>query len=544
MSQLNNEIYSFLKTRGYSPPDSLINVKKTSLFESFLFTSDEMKYLLTVSTEEKGKRNRYFYDNFRDSTTPATPLIITGCSESGKHISLYALPHGCLCSTLSLPELEPLIPSIQNTLFEIHLTPLPFSVGYGPLNQNGAGEHCDWKSYLSEWLQRLDFSNISVPEKDKYYNPDIFTKAYDVVFRMIEKYSSESKQLLHGLFNPSQLIIENGLVIDIINWHDCRYGDYLFDVASLELATPLCTSMRAIYAEKGFDIENYNQRLTCYKLLILLDDLYNSILNENIIYRNRIAHTLENLLLTSTVETAPLINLLKKKDESTDVDWQMRCSFNASATLNRSQDKTYHINIKNSGKKASDICLIHKNIDVKQGTIYRVSFDAFSDDDREISLVLRQRQQPFTVYSTAHVEIGTEQKRCSCLLAMAYKNDPMAVLTFLFGGNDNKLSISNIAMHVEEVPSIVFIQQPKDSVNADEEHEIVWLTNTPVESVNIFYTLDNAFSWKEIACAVANTGRFKWKPDFSAEKCEVKIESAHNPAIKAQSGLFRPVEPN
>jgi hygromycin-B 4-O-kinase len=72
---------------------------------------------------------------------------------------------------------------------------------------------------------------------------------------------------VHGGYGFNNMLAENGAVTAVLDWTEAMYGDFLYDVAWLNFWDPghdYQAIFRADYAERGFAVPDFEQRLLCY----------------------------------------------------------------------------------------------------------------------------------------------------------------------------------------------------------------------------------------------------------------------------------------
>lgn len=149
---------------------------------------------------------------------------------------------------------------------------LPDSVGYGWFDRQGAASHDSWADHLRNLTQ--DAPEGTFWHKWQNLFRSSFLESMLAIMVDLLRYCPEDRYLVHGNFSLPNLIGHDGQITGIVDWADARYGDFVFDVASLalwypELAFP--AQFAEHYQRQGLTVPHFEQRLLCYQLYIGLD---------------------------------------------------------------------------------------------------------------------------------------------------------------------------------------------------------------------------------------------------------------------------------
>ena len=103
----------------------------------------------------------------------------------------------------------------------------------------------------------------------------MFERIYTQMERLLE-ILPEERYFVHGGYGFGNLLVANGRVAAVLDWIDAKYGDFLYDVASLDFWDPkrgYSKSFHANYVARDIAVPSYEKRLLCYKCYIALDSL-------------------------------------------------------------------------------------------------------------------------------------------------------------------------------------------------------------------------------------------------------------------------------
>ena len=86
----------------------------------------------------------------------------------------------------------------------------------------------------------------------------------------------EERSLVHGDYGFDNVLSDGAKITGVIDWGGSKYGDFLFDVAWLSFWSREI-DYKNLYLEhikkKRIHIENFSERMLCYKLFIGLGSL-------------------------------------------------------------------------------------------------------------------------------------------------------------------------------------------------------------------------------------------------------------------------------
>ncbi len=72
------------------------------------------------------------------------------------------------------------------------------------------------------------------------------------------------------------MVIQGDKIVGVLDWIDSFYGDFVYDIASLDFWMPrprLPEHFQQYYAEKGISVPAFAERLHCYQCYMALSAL-------------------------------------------------------------------------------------------------------------------------------------------------------------------------------------------------------------------------------------------------------------------------------
>ncbi len=153
----------------------------------------------------------------------------------------------------------------------------------------------------------------------------------------------------------------------------------------------------------------------------------------------------DNFTLTSDKLIA--LNLLTNPDffEGNEA-WNLKTNSLAVAT-GAVEDGMYAISISNGGADPWDIHFGQSGLEIENEIEYLASFDAYADAPRQISALVGENGEPWTIYSGEQLfSLTTERETYTFSFTMTAPTDLQSRLGFDMGGNGNNVYFDNILL--------------------------------------------------------------------------------------------------
>lgn len=150
--------------------------------------------------------------------------------------------------------------------------------------------------------------------------------------------------------------------------------------------------------------------------------------------------------ILNTQQLADLNQLNNPDFFESDAGWDLITLSTAQVTGTVEKGE-FKVGIINAGINPWDIYFGQNGLMIENGTEYRVSFDAYSDNPRQISALVGKNAEPWTVYSGEQLfNLTTEKQTYSYTFIMTELTDPQARLGFDIGGDGNSVYFDNILL--------------------------------------------------------------------------------------------------
>ena len=153
------------------------------------------------------------------------------------------------------------------------------SRNYGTFDDNGAAHCSSWRRYLEQIREEEEpwdfYGKWHVLFEQTFLEREFFDSIYTRMVDLLDA-CPEERFLVHGNYGFGNVMVHKGKITAVLDWLDAKYGDFVFDVAWLDLwssESHAAERFQRYYATNGIAVEYYMERLRCYEYAIGLDGL-------------------------------------------------------------------------------------------------------------------------------------------------------------------------------------------------------------------------------------------------------------------------------
>jgi hygromycin-B 4-O-kinase len=239
--------------------------------------------------------SRYGDDFEKDRAVAAwssTDLPVPEVLDIGAALGLaYAVTRrvrGEFLETLDDTAVRAVLPRLFATLDAARTIDLSSTAGFGGWTALDGGQHRTWREALlavseaiptereAGWRERLEASPTGAGPFDEAH----------ARMRALAAMCPEEQHLIHDDLLNRNVMVDGGRIAAVLDWGSSKYGDFLYDVASLVFWAPWFPAWSNIdflaeaarhYTEIGLAVPNYEARVRCYAVRIGLGGMsYNA----------------------------------------------------------------------------------------------------------------------------------------------------------------------------------------------------------------------------------------------------------------------------
>ncbi|MDA1256842.1 MAG: aminoglycoside phosphotransferase family protein [Chloroflexi bacterium] len=227
-------------------------------------------------TAESIEKDRFVAKRLASSEVPVPPIIQQGVSGD-LHYAIASLVPGVPLRGWHGEDDWPVVTQLIETLDAIHRTDISDTIGYGMFDGDGRGTFPTWPEAL------LDVAAEGEPGSfygawhhyfnDTFLDRQFFDRIYGHMTALLEFCPAE-RSLVHGDYAYGNVMVQNEKITAVLDWANAMYGDFLYDVAWMDLGSPALdyrSRFRRYYQETDRPVDHFEERLLCYQCYISLD---------------------------------------------------------------------------------------------------------------------------------------------------------------------------------------------------------------------------------------------------------------------------------
>jgi hygromycin-B 4-O-kinase len=272
-------VRALLEEHFARPVAELSTIHSGQIAQTFSFAVDRQDYIIRFNTSRMAAnfgKEAYIAEHFADPRVPIPRIVRVGRFED-LHFAISHKVPGVTLISLPPAEVEQFTPALIETLDVIHHVDIRGTAGYGTIDDGGAGMFPSWRQYLAvireEEADWDFFGKWHVLFRDSFLERDLFDRLYDQMIELID-HCPEERYLVHGNYGFGNIIVHEGRITGVLDWIDAEYGDFVYDIAGLDLWAPHDTfreRFRQHYAAQDVVIPAYAERIRCYQCHISLN---------------------------------------------------------------------------------------------------------------------------------------------------------------------------------------------------------------------------------------------------------------------------------
>jgi hygromycin-B 4-O-kinase len=257
------DVGEFLNTIQYRKVDDIKLLAGGKHSEAFSFrTEGDEKVIRFNETDFGFKKDKYAYENY------SKHIFIPKILEIGTYKDIfYSVSEKINGHSVREEYNENNFTSLKlqfDVIEEIASIPLPTeSQGCGEWDPVSlAAPHTTLSEVITSLTEGDAHFNWNTLQDVEGFELPFFNTLKDKITNLL-LYSENVRELRHGDFGNENILIENGQISGIIDWHKASYDDHLFDVGRVVLYCPdrNATSKAALDYYKDSNHKNYKERI-------------------------------------------------------------------------------------------------------------------------------------------------------------------------------------------------------------------------------------------------------------------------------------------
>lgn len=275
------EVLTLLQGHFTSPVTQLTAVQAGQVARTFSFRVAEQAYIIRFNSPKLAgafAKEKYIFDHFSSPLVPVPTIVDLGEFQTFSFAIAHKLP-GVLLNKLPPTEYKQLMPAVVATLDAIHQVDVRHQPGFGHFNQHGSGESTSWHAHLTDVREEEPedqfFGKWHHLFDDSFLKRGFFEAVYEQMSNALV-YCPEERYLVHGDYGFDNVLVEGGIITGVLDWANAKYGDFLYDVAWLDLWSPdsdFQGQFRDYYLAHERPVSHYTERIHCYQAYMGLNAL-------------------------------------------------------------------------------------------------------------------------------------------------------------------------------------------------------------------------------------------------------------------------------
>lgn len=277
------EIKTLLKTHY----PSAINIKELNgglVSQTYLFEVGELKYIFQVGGYLESYKKESFIDKKLSGILPVRSVLEVHKRDNELAYSISKYIDGDKLFDLNSQQLLDIVPAVLNTLETLESVEVSDDKeGYGYLDSTGNASFPTWLDFVKA-VYNSDIYNWDSVEK-KGLDSEVVKNVMKELKTHINSINFNNKNIVHGDLGSYNLLAKDNRITGIIDWTLAMYGDHLYDKANFlfwneEKLQPLIKEI----TNKYMTTNETKETIYCYMLRIGLEDIYNTVIRNEVGY--------------------------------------------------------------------------------------------------------------------------------------------------------------------------------------------------------------------------------------------------------------------
>jgi hygromycin-B 4-O-kinase len=246
--------------------------------QAYSFRSNDREYIIRINKHYTlgFRKDEYAFKNYDSLQIPIPEIYKIGKIDNELRFCISQKVEGKILTSFSSEENIAFLPSFFEVLDSIHNTDISNYKGFGKWDSEGQGGKESWKEHVLG-VDKYSKGSDDTPSlfETTFLEKDFWDTTYAQLTKLIS-YCPEEPYLVHGDYGFNNVLSDGIKITGVIDWENSMYGDFLFDVAWLSFWSKKI-DYEKLYLEhsvqKGMEIENYHERILCYKVSIGLGSM-------------------------------------------------------------------------------------------------------------------------------------------------------------------------------------------------------------------------------------------------------------------------------
>jgi len=272
------EVQNFLQRKISATTSDVEFLSGGEVSQAYGYSRENKQFVIRFNPDDFGfKKDLFSYKNFSSPRIPIPKVHRIGKYSKNLWFSISARVSGNSLDSYCIKTQKNLLPKTLRILNAIHESDVTITEGYGEWDTEGKGDFLNWKLYIKSFIEgKEDNEWINWPKiiATTFFEKDLYDFISERVNKLV-RHCPEERYLLHGDYSFDNIGSDGSKITGIFDWADSMYGDFLFDVARLDLFmedVDIKSIYLKLFPEKKKQVK-FNERWDCYMLIVYLDAL-------------------------------------------------------------------------------------------------------------------------------------------------------------------------------------------------------------------------------------------------------------------------------
>ncbi|HSX29748.1 MAG TPA: phosphotransferase [Candidatus Saccharimonadales bacterium] len=249
--------------------------------QAFCYMYSGVQHVIRFSQREEDFLKDELAASFAGEKLPIPRILEVGEALDG-YFAISEYIQGHILDSLNQADMQRTVPAVLEMLDGLRNASTAELSGYGRWNGKGIGPYSSWQEHIADagndnidsrmhgWKDKLAASPVGL---------NGFNQALDQLQKLVH-FCPEEPHLIHSDLLYKNVLVEDGHIAGVLDWGNSMRGDFLYDLAWLSFWSPWYHAMKDInwdeqaaahYEATGLQVNNFKERMLCYKLHIGLD---------------------------------------------------------------------------------------------------------------------------------------------------------------------------------------------------------------------------------------------------------------------------------
>jgi hygromycin-B 4-O-kinase len=256
----------------------VLPIEQGELSRAYFFKHQGGDYVIRFNNSGDGfARERLLFKMFSSPRISMPSISDVGRSGDLSYcISVGAPGRALIC--MPLQQIQQVMPDLLDQFVQFQQLSLEGTHGYGIINAAGNGSCGSWREFMELFFDETAdgfWYGWKQLFKGGMLERDFFESCYTRMMELAD-YVPRERFLVHGDFHLGNIISDGSRITGIVDWEMGMYGDFVFDIATMDIWTPELEFTRLFQeytVENGVRIDDFEERLQCAYLFKSLDGL-------------------------------------------------------------------------------------------------------------------------------------------------------------------------------------------------------------------------------------------------------------------------------